>query len=151
MEGEKGMDTAYISGFSALAGAAIGGLASFGSSWLTQRAQLRFTHHEAIKNKRQALYVEFVNEASRVYGDASGHQKDDAAELVKLYALLGRIRLGSPRTVVEAAQRTLDTIIEAYLGPNLSLRLVLESVRRGEFQFLVEFGEACRQDNLASD
>jgi hypothetical protein len=29
--------------------------------------------------------------------DALGHQKDDAADLVKLFALLGRIRLVAPR------------------------------------------------------
>ena len=111
------MDTAYISALSALGGATIGGLASFGSSWLTQRTQLRFSHHETIKAKREALYAEFVDEASRLYGDALGHQKDDAADLAKLFALLGRIRLASPRPVVTAAERTFDTIIEAYLGP----------------------------------
>jgi hypothetical protein len=67
---------------SALGGAAIGGLTSFGSSWLTQRAQLRFTHLEAIKAKREELYAEFVDEAARLYGDALGHQKDDAADEV---------------------------------------------------------------------
>jgi len=39
------MDAAYLSALSALGGATIGGLASFGSSWLTQRTQLRFAHH----------------------------------------------------------------------------------------------------------
>ncbi len=131
---------------SALGGATIGGLASFGSSWLTQRTQLRFSHHEAIKAKREALYAEFVDEASRLYGDALGHQKDDPADLAKLFALLGRIRLVSPRPVVTAAARTLDTIIEAYLGPNRTMHEVLDDVQRGGFHFLIEFGEACRQD-----
>ena len=140
------MDTAYISALSALGGAAIGGLTSFGSSWLTQRTQLRFTHHEAIKVKREALYAEFVDEASRLYGDALGRQRDDAAELVKLFALLGRIRLASPRPVITAAERTFDTIIETYLGLNRTMHEVLEDVHRGGFNFLIEFGEACRQD-----
>ena len=144
------MDTAYISALSALGGAAIGGLTSFGSSWLTQRTQLRFTHHEAIKVKREALYAEFVDEASRLYGDALGRQRDDTAELVKLFALLGRIRLVSPRPVVTAAERTFDTIVEAYLGPNRTMHEVLDDVHRGGFNFLIEFGEACRQD-LAHD
>jgi uncharacterized membrane protein YccC len=63
------MDAAFISALSALGGATIGGLASFGSSWLTQRTQLRFAHHEAIKAKREALYAEFIEEARR---DARG-------------------------------------------------------------------------------
>jgi len=78
------LDTASISALSALGGATIGGLASFGSSWLTQRTQLRFGQHEAIKTRREMLYAEFVDEAARLYGDALGHQKDDAADLVKL-------------------------------------------------------------------
>ena len=140
------MDTAYISALSALGGATIGGLASFGSSWLTQRTQLRFAHYEAIKAKREALYAEFIDEASRLYGDALGHQKDDVADLVKIYGLIGRIRLVSSRPVITAAERTLDTIIQAYLGPNRTLHEVLADVHRGGFHFFAEFGEACRQD-----
>jgi hypothetical protein len=72
------------------------------------------------------------------------------ADLVKLFALLGRIRLVSPRPVVTAAERTFDTIILAYLGPNRTMHEVLDDVHRGGFNFLIEFGEACRQD-LARD
>jgi hypothetical protein len=79
-------------------------------------------------------------------GTRWGHQKDDPADLVKLYALTGRIRLVSPRPVVTAAERTLDMIIEAYLGPNRTLHEVLDDVNRGGFHFFTEFGEACRQD-----
>ena len=86
----------------------------------------------------------------RLYGDALGHQKDDAADLVKLFALLGRIRLVSPRPVVTAAERTFDAIVETYLGPNRTMHEVLDDVRQGGFNFLMEFGEACRQD-LARD
>src|SRR6516165_8311461 len=143
---ESDLDTAYISAFSALAGAIIGGLASFGSSWLTQRTQLLFARREAIKARREALYAEFVDEAARLYGDALGHQKDDPADLVKLFALLGRIRLASPRPVITAAERTFDTIVETYLGLNRTMHEVLEDVHRGGFNFLIEFGEACRQD-----
>src|SRR5262252_6520585 len=100
------MDAAFVPALSAMGGATIGGLASFGSSWLTQRTQLRFSQHEAVKAKREALYAEFIDEASRLYGDALGHQKDEVADLVKIYALIGRIRLVSPRPVVPAAERT---------------------------------------------
>jgi hypothetical protein len=62
-----------------------------------------------------------------------------------LFALLGRIRLASPRPVVTAAERTFDTIVETYLAPNRTMHEVLD-VHRGGFNFLVEFGEACRQD-----
>jgi hypothetical protein len=65
------VDPVYITAISALGGATIGGLTSFLGSWLTQRTQLRFTHHTAIKANREALYAEFVDEASRLYGERS--------------------------------------------------------------------------------
>jgi hypothetical protein len=140
------VDAAFIPALSALGGATIGGLASFGSSWLTQRTQLRFSQHEAVKAKREALYAEFIDEASRLYGDALGHQKDDVADLVKIYALIGRIRLVSPRRVVTAAERTLDTISQTYLAPNRTLHEVMADFNRGGSDFFAEFGEACRRD-----
>ena len=143
---EGDVDTAYISAFSALGGAAIGGLASFGSSWLTQRTQLRFAHQEAIKAKREALYAEFVDEAARLYADALAHQKDDVTDLFKIYALLGRIRLVSPRPVITAAERTLGTIAHTYVGPDRTMHEVMDDVHQGGFNFLIEFGDACRQD-----
>jgi uncharacterized membrane protein YccC len=140
------MDTAYVSALSALLGAAIGGLASFSSSWLTQRTQLRFNYHEAVRAKREALYADFITEASNRYGDALGHQTDDVAQLVKLYALVGRMRLVSSRAVVVAAEHTLDMIIATYLGPNRTLHEALHSVKQGGLEFFAEFGEACRED-----
>jgi hypothetical protein len=112
----------------------------------TENPASLFARREAIKARREALYAEFVDEAARLYGDALGHQKDDAADLVKLFALLGRIRLRSPRPVITAAERTFDTIAETYLGPNRTMHEVLNDVHRGGFNFLIEFGEACRQD-----
>jgi len=140
------VDTAYLSALSALGGATIGGLASFGSSWLTQRTQLRFSQHEAVKAKREALYAEFVDETSRLYGDALGHQTDEVTDLVKIYALIGRIRLVSPRPVITAAERIMDAISKTYLGPNRTLHEVMDDFHRGGSDFLAEFGEACRQD-----
>jgi hypothetical protein len=140
------VDTAYISALSALGGATIGGLASFGSSWLTQRTQLHFSHYEAVKAQREALYAEFVDEAARLYGDALGHQKDEVADLVKIYALIGRIMLLAPRPVVTAAERTMNAIVQAYLGPNRTMHEVMDDVHRSGFRFFTEFGEACRQD-----
>ena len=124
------MDPVYITAISALGGASIGGLTSFLGSWLTQRTQLRFTHHQAIRAQREALYAEFVDEASDRYADALGRQKNDVADLAKLFAVLGRIRLASPRAVVTASEHTFDTIIETYLGRNRTLHEVLDMCTR---------------------
>ena len=140
------MDTGYISAFSALAGAAIGGLASFGTSWTTQRSQLRHSFRQAEQAKLEALYNEFVAESARLLGDALTHQKDDIADMVGLYALVGRMRLMSPRPVVTAAEQVIENIIETYLAPNRSLHEMIHYVKEGRMDILLEFTEACRQD-----
>jgi hypothetical protein len=140
------VDTGYISAFSALAGAAIGGLASFGTSWTTQRSQLRHSFQQAEQAKLEAMYNDFISEAARLLGDALTHQKDDIADMVGLYALVGRMRLMSPRPVVTAAEQVIENIIETYLAPNRSLHEMIHYVKEGRMNILLEFTEACRQD-----
>jgi hypothetical protein len=146
---EKDVDPAYISAFSALMGAAIGGLASFSTSWLTQRTQLTHAHREAERARVEALYGEFINEATRLLGDALSHQKDELNDMVKLYGLIGRMRLVSSMPVVIAAERVAQTVAETYLGPNRDLRELLDLVRSGGMNVVVEFSEACRSDLAA--
>jgi hypothetical protein len=144
---EDGLDAAYISALSALAGATIGGLTSFATSWTTQRTQLSHAHREAERAKLEALYSDFIAEASRLYGDALTHQTEEITGLVQLYAMVGRMRLISDRAVVDAAVRVEDTIVATYLGPNRSLPEMMDIVQKeGGINFLTEFGEASRKD-----
>ena len=140
------MDPAYASAFSALAGAAIGGLASFSTSWVTQRTQIRHTQSEAERARLEVLYSEFIAESARLLGDALSHQKDDIADMVGLYALVGRMRLVSSPAVVAAADQIILGIITTYQGPNLALHEMHEYVRDGRMNYLVEFGDAARAD-----
>jgi hypothetical protein len=143
---EVDLNPAYVSAFAALAGTVVGGLTSFGTSWLTQRAQLREAHREAERAKLEALYNEFIAEASRLFADALTHQTDEISEMVKLSALVSRMRLISARPVIEAGQRVQDNIIDTYLGPNRALHEMKDYARKGGMNFLIEFSEACRTD-----
>jgi hypothetical protein len=143
------MNPTYVSAFAALAGALIGGLTSFATSWLTQRTQLVTAHREAEKAKLEALYSDFIAEAARIFGDALTHQTDDASAMVRLYAMVGRMRLISDRAVIDAAVRVEDTLIETYLAPNRTLRETMEYAHKGGMNFLTEFGEAAREDLAA--
>ncbi|WP_413992151.1 hypothetical protein ACMDCR_08715 [Labrys okinawensis] len=144
------MDAAYISALFGLAGAIVGGLASFSTTWLTQSAQLRERRREVERNRREQLFDSFITEATRLYGDALSHEKDDVADLVLLYAIVGRMRLTTSRTVVEAAERVLDAIVDTYLSPNRTLHELRQLARDGGLNFLGEFGEICRADLLAT-
>ena len=144
------MDAAYVSAFFGLAGVSIGGLTSFLTTWLTQQAQLREKHREAESNKRQELFNDFIIEASRLYGDALSHEKDDVTDMVQLYALVAKIRLWASRPVVTAAEHAMDSIVKTYLEPNRSLHEIRTLAMEGHMNFLLEFGEACRADLLDS-
>lgn len=140
------MTPALISALAALGGALIGGLASIGSTWLAQSAQLRARSRERDHVRREALFSDFIDEASRLYGDALSHAKDDVLSMVRLYAFVARIRLISSAPVVASAERTLDAIIDAYLAPNKTLQELRVLMAEGRMNFLVEFSEACRAE-----
>ena len=146
---EGDLNPAYISALSVLAGAAIGGLTSFATSWLTQWVQLRHAHRAAEEAKLEALYSDFIAEATRLFGDALTHQTEQITDLVRLYAMVGRMRLVSDRTVIVAAMRVGDAIIETYLGPNRTLHEMKDYAQKGGMDILTEFGEACRKDLAA--
>ncbi len=141
------MNPAYISAFAALAGAIIGGLTSFATSWFTQRAQLRNAGREAKMAKLEALYNEYIALAASLYVDALTHQTEDPSKMVPLYALGSRMRLVSARTVIDAAIRIDDNILATYMGPNRTIQEVRDMARNSEIKTLMAaFSEACRDD-----
>jgi hypothetical protein len=140
------MDQSLLTALAALAGALIGGLASLGSSWLTQSIQQRARSREQDRSRREALFTDFINESSRLYGDALSHEKDDVLDMVGLYAIVGRIRLISCDRVVKSAEKTMDSIIDSYLAPNKTLHELRTMMIEGKMDFLVEFSEAARYE-----
>ena len=89
----------------------IGGLTSFTTTWLTQRAQVREKLKESGLASRQAIFGEFIVEASRRCGGALSHSKDDVYDLVQLYAIAGKTRLWASSPAVNAAQQAMEAII----------------------------------------
>jgi hypothetical protein len=144
---ERDLNPAYVSAFAALAGAIIGGLTSFATSWFTQQAQLRNAGREARTAKLEALYNEYISLAAGLYVDALTHQTEELSKMVPLYALGSRMRLMSSRAVTDAALRIDDNILETYMAPNRTLQEARELVREGDIKtLLIAFSEACRED-----
>ncbi len=140
------MDPAYVPVLAALAGSAIGALASFATTWVAQSTQARATQRMQDRERREALYGEFIREASRLFVDAFEHEMDDPAKLVQLYAIVSRIRLfGHPRTLQEA-ERVMNGIGAAYFAPNKELRLFADIRTGSELDPLYAFSEACRAE-----
>ena len=116
------MDTAYISAFAALAGSAIGASAPFATTWLTHHAQQRATRLEQEMSRRERLYGEFINEASRLIADALTHHLQDPSKMVVLYASMGKLRLFSPLNVVAPGGRGDGKALEIYDLPHADFR-----------------------------
>jgi hypothetical protein len=140
------MDQAYVSAVAALAGSVIGGLTSLATSWLTQRAQFRAQQVGHDLARREELYRDFIEEASRLYADAFEHDKANITKLVKLYALIGTMRMLSSQAIIDNADNVGRMIIETYLGPNKTFNDVPEFLRDTSVDPLREFSNACREE-----
>ena len=140
------MEAAYISAFAALAGTAIGGLASFATSWVTQQAQSRAQRIAAERDSRAALFGRFLDEAARLYADALQNLRDDTSALIGIYALTNRIRLISTPPVVEAADSVARIIVDAYLAPNMTMAEMRANWIDRHVDPLRDFAEACRKE-----
>jgi hypothetical protein len=145
------MDPAYVSALAALAGSAIGGFTSLAASWLTHHVQFSAQERTASRARREELYKDFIEEASRRYADAYVHETSDVSNLVTLYALVSRMRVLSSPAVVASADHVVRMIIETYLAPNKTFRDVTEIVEKDSLNPLREFSDACRQDLRSGD
>src|SRR6266851_7932646 len=78
------MNASVISALAALAGATIGGLTSVLASWLSQHAQAKAQWLVQDKLRRQELYKEFIEAASKGNIHALQHDEPDIPALVDL-------------------------------------------------------------------
>ena len=140
------MDTAYISAIAALSGSVIGGLTSLAASWLSQSAQARAQQVIQDKSRRQELYKVFIEDASRLYGEALMTDKAEISNLVGLYAMVSRMRILSASPVADAADDVVRLIIQTYFEPNKTLYDVREITKSGHIDPLRTFSEVCRDD-----
>lgn len=140
------MDPAYVSAFAALAGSAIGGFTSLAASWLTQRVQVDAQQMAHTVSTREELYKDFIEEASQSYAFALEHTEVDVAKIVRLYALVSRMRVLSSQRIVEQADFVMQRIMETYRAPNRTIREEAELIRSGGLDPLLAFSEACREE-----
>ena len=140
------MNASIISALAALTGAAVGGLTSGIANWLNHRSQVRaqWILHE--KTRRQILYRDFIEEASKCYIDALQHAEADLPGLVGLYAKLSRMRTLSSKPVVHRAEEVARKILDTYLEPDKSFVELREMAIDGTIDLLQRFSDACRDE-----
>jgi hypothetical protein len=133
------MDSASISAFAALGGALIGGLTSFAISWLTQQTQTRAQQLEHKLTRREELYKDFIEEASRLYADSLVHDTPDVSQLIRLYVMISMMRVLASMRIVEHADKVARMIVNNYLVPNKTFPELRDMVNSGAMDPLRDF------------
>jgi hypothetical protein len=143
------MNNAYLSAIAALAGSAIGAVASFATTWLTQHAQERAQRFAQAMSRREHLYGDFIEEASRLVSDGLTHELDDPSKFVRLYALVGKLRLFASAKVISKAEEVMRLIVDTCDRASMDLRHKAD--RQDNVDVLPAFTEACREDLRVKD
>ena len=140
------MNLAYLTALAALAGSAVGGLTSLASAWLTQHRQDRARQLSQDKVRRQKLYKQFIDEASKLYADALVHDEAEVSALVSVYALISRMRVLSSPAVVEKAEAVVRMVVDTYFAPNKTFPEVRKLMDSHAIDPLRTFSEECRAE-----
>jgi hypothetical protein len=143
------MDSATISALAALSGAVIGGVTSFGTSWLSQQTQARVQARAHKLSQREELYKHFIEKAAKAYADSFIRQAanvGEITELVDLFALVSMMRVVSSPPIVESANHMVRLIADSYLSPNKTLGELHQMIESDSIDALRAFSEACRDE-----
>jgi hypothetical protein len=95
------------------------------------------------KARRQKLYKQFIDEASKLYADALVHDRAELSALVSVYALISRMRVVSSPAVIEKAEAVVHLIIDTYFTPNKTLSGFRELMNGHAVHPLRTFSEEC--------
>jgi hypothetical protein len=130
----------------ALAGTTIGGLTTLAVTWMTQRTLARARLTERERAARYELYKQFIEEASKLYGDALVNSKAEISTLVGAYALISSMRVLSSAAIVDRADAALRTIIDIYFSPNRTVAELRGEINGGRLDLLRDFSNAARDE-----
>jgi hypothetical protein len=142
------MDSTFIPAVAAAGGSLVGAAATIVTTWITHRTQRAHAKREEKLRNLQALYGEFITEASRLTVEALGHSLERPDTFVKLYGISGRIRLMAPDAVLAAAEACIHQIIDLYAKPNMTVEQIRLAFKRDRFDPIREFSVACRKELL---
>jgi hypothetical protein len=142
------MNSTIIPAIAATCGSLVGAAATIVTTWITQRTQRVHAERDAKLRDRQALYGEFITEASRLTIEALGHSLEQPDTFVRLYGILGRIRFVAADTVLAAAEACTRQLIDLYARPNMTVEQIRVAFERDRLDPIRDFSVACREELL---
>jgi hypothetical protein len=142
------MDSTIITAIAAIGGSLVGAASTVVTTWITQRTQMVRAEKEEKLRERQTLYGEFITEASKLTVDALSHSLEKPETMVRLYGILGQIRLVAADAVLGKAEACCGQIVDFYARPNMSIDEIRVAFERDRIDPLQEFSVACRKELL---
>ena len=142
------METTLITAIAAACGSLVGAAATIVTTWITQRTQTVHTKREESLRHSETLYGEFITEASRLTVEAFSHSLEQPDTFVKLYGIIGRIRLVATDPVLAAAEAYIRQIIDLYAQPNMTVEQIRLAFERDRLDPIRDFSVACRKELL---
>ena len=142
------MDSTFITAVAAACGSLVGAAATIVTTCITQRTQRVHAEREEKLRNRNALYGEFITEASRLAVEALSHSLERPDTFVKLYGISGRIRLVAADPVLAAAEACVGQIIVLYTRPNLTVEQIRLAFERDRLDPIKDFSVACQEELL---
>jgi hypothetical protein len=118
------------------------------SPYITHGTQRAHAEREEKLRNREALYGEFITEASRLTVEALGHSLERPDTFVKLYGITGRIRLMATGPVLDAAEACIRQIIDLYAKPNMTVEQIRLAFERDRIDPIRDFSVCCRKELL---
>jgi hypothetical protein len=85
------------------------------ASLLAQRKQAHAQWITQERLRRQELYKEFIEEASKCHINALQYNEGDITALLVLYSKIGRMRILSSPKVIDSAEQIGTKILDIYL------------------------------------
>ncbi len=140
--------SASITALAAISGSIVGGLASFATTFFTQRNQ---AHRDVLSRDvahREELYSQFIKEATNLFVDSLDKTLSNPGSLIGLYSLIGRMRLTAGDRVLSAAETVADIIVVSYSRPPTTFEDVYKLAREHQVDPLKAFTEACREERM---
>jgi hypothetical protein len=141
-------DTSIIVAIAALAGSVVGASASVVATFVGQRLQARWSRLAAELDEQEELYRRLVEEAIPLFIDALQQPAVDPAKIMRLFSVLGCIRLTSSDEVLRAAEGVGKRLLEAYAKPPEDPVKVLEQFFKNPESLdpLLDFTVVCRRE-----
>jgi hypothetical protein len=142
------VNTSLVTAVAAAGGSLVGAVATVLTSWISLRTQRTYAEREARLRVREALYGEFITEASRLTIDGLSHSLEKPDTFVTLYGILGRIRLVASDRVLAAADACARQLVDLYAKPNLTVEQIRNAFERDRLDPIRDFSVVCREELL---